>query len=400
MDGRGPWRLLRWQAGALFGLLVVFGGAGFFLWDFTARYEASTMVVLPNVPEVISEQDSPSRQPSAPANFWYPGGPAFFRQIEPILESAGAIETFASSRGLTGDPAITRFLAQVRAHRTEPVSFAFGYSINRADIRDLPDALSSEILKNSQIRFSIIVRASDRSEAGAVHANKIFVDYVRDQALHVALTNTILQFLQYARVEGAKIEADQISIQTRLASIDRQVADLDRIRGEYAEWPNAGTDIVSVPRPPARDVRRFLSPVRQLVALQAERSELKDREVVARSKRSALGAVDRYVGAVQARAGSEPKAIVRLETAFKLLDSITTTSDSTEEKLATTLERASINEKLMWLRTYFLDQPPEPAEPIVYRGGPSRSAVVGGAMLFAFIIWLVVARGALRGLLR
>jgi hypothetical protein len=60
--------------------------------------------------------------------------------------------------------------------------------------------------------------------------------------------------------------------------------------------------------------------------------------------------------------------------------------------------RAGVKELLVALRTNFVDRPPEPPEPIVYRIGPPFIVVIGTSILLGFILWLVFVRGAWRGL--
>ena len=200
-----------------------------------------------------------------------PEGPTFFRQIEPILASTAAIEQFAESRGLTTDPIVRGFIAQTRSHRTGPASFTFSYGVTRADVRDLPEAFAGEVLRQATVRFTLVVLTSGRSEAETGRAEKIFIDYVRDTMQRVAVRDLMNQLVQYARTYTARMDNELSTIRIRLASIDRQIADLEKIRLAHSEGStSAESDIVSVPNVSSQsEGRRFLSPVRQIVALQS-----------------------------------------------------------------------------------------------------------------------------------
>ncbi len=331
-----------------------------------------------------------------------PEGPTFFRQIEPILASTAAIEQFAESRGLTTDPIVRGFIAQTRAHRTGPASFTFSYGVTRADVRDLPEAFAGEVLRQATVRFTLVVLTSGRTEAETGRAEKIFIDYVRDTMQRVAVRDLMNQLVQYARTYTARMDNELSSIRIRLASIDRQLADLEKIRLAHSEGStSAESDIVSVPNVSSQsEGRRFLSPVRQIVALQTERSELTDRQRVIVSQLAGLKALDSYVVAVQERIRTDSKATAPLDIASSALNQLAPRPDSPEDGLALANVRAAVNEALVWLRAHLVDQPPEPDEPIVYRAGPSLVNIVGVAALLGFIVWLAFVRGALRGLFR
>jgi len=402
---------------ALLALLAVSVGAGFLLWrNVLTGYQAVSSIILPGtaVPPSGSEVGGTQQQPGPDVGgaqqrvgvrgltVRLPEGPTFFRQIEPILASTAAIEQFAESRGLTTDPIVRGFIAQTRAHRTGPASFTFSYGVTRADVRDLPEAFAGEVLRQAPVRFTLVVLTSGRSEAEAGRAEKIFIDYVRDTMQRVAVRDLMNQLVQYARTYTARMDNELSAIRIRLASIDRQLADLEKIRLAHSEGSTSTeSDIVSVPNVSSQsEGRRFLSPVRQIVALQTERSELTDRQRVIVSQLAGLKALDSYVVAVQERIRTDSKAIAPLDIASSALNQLAPRPDSPEDGLALANVRAAVNETLVWLRAHLVDQPPEPDEPIVYRAGPSLVNIVGVAALLGFIVWLAVVRGALRGLFR
>jgi hypothetical protein len=394
------------QGLALLAIVAVCAGAGYLASKFVlGRYEATASIILPLGGEVGTGMQMRAGEPvGVPVRM--PDGPTFFRQIEPILGSSAAIEHFAENRGLTKDPVIIRFVAQARTHRTEPVSFTFSYGINRSDVRDLPDVVASEFLKQSSARFALVLLVSARTESEAGRAAKILIDYVRDTIVRIVLQDVLSQTAGYARIQVAKINNELSSIQIRLASIDDQIADLEQIRALYIAGPDTGSDIVSVPNISSQSVpnisgqsegHRYLSPVRQLVALRAERSELTDRERVMVSRRASLDRLEAYAVAVQNRIRMERIEAAPLDIAFNALDLLRPTA-SAEQDLALANVRASVNELLVSLRSNFVDRPPEPEEPIVYRTGPPFIVVIGASILMGFILWLAFVRGALRGL--
>jgi hypothetical protein len=414
-DKVGPLSSLLRQVVALLVLVAVSAGAAFFLWrSVLTRYEATLSIIVPGggFPARSGEVGSgiqPREREIEGVSVRLPGGsvrlpdgPTFFRQIEPVLISTSAIEQFAESRGLATDPIVNRFIGQTRAHRSEPVSFTFNYGVSRADYRDLPETFASEILKHSTVRFALVVLVKGQSEIETRRAAEIFVEYVRDTMQRVAVRDLMNQLVLYARTHVARIENELSSIRIRLASINQQTSDLEQIRSMYSEDSSAGTDMVSVPNASSQfEGRRFLSPVRQLVALQTERSDLADRERVIDNKRASLNALDAYVVAVRGGARAERKeAASPLEVAFTALNLLAAPRNSPAEDLAFANVRASVNEALVWLRAELVDQPSEPEEPIVYRAGPSLLVIVGAAVLLSFIVWLALVRGALRGLLR
>ena len=261
--------------------------------------------------------------------------------------------------------------------------------------------LDGEPLRQATVRFTLVVLVRGKNAAETERAEKIFIDYVRDTMQRVAVRDLMNQLVQYARTYTARMDNELSSIRIRLASIDRQLADLEKIRLAYSEGTNAGSDIVSVPNVSSQsEGRRFLSPVRQIVALQTERSELTDRQRAIVSQRAGLKALDSYVVAVQERIRTESKATAPLDIASSALNQLAPRPDSPEDNLAFASVRAAVNEALVWLRAHLVDQPPEPDEPIVYRAGPSLVNIVGVAALLGFIVWLAFVRGALRGLLR
>jgi hypothetical protein len=203
--------------------------------------------------------------------------------------------------------------------------------------------------------------------------------------------------MRQARTEAARINNALSGIQIRLASIDDQISDLDKIRVLYSASPDAGSDMVSVPANQSEG-RRYLSPLRQLVALRAERSELTDRERVIANRQASLERLESYAVEVQNRMRTEKSAAAPLEIAFGALD-LLRPSASDEKDLALANVRAGVNESLVWLRANFVDRPTEPEVPIVYRTGPPFIAVIGTSILLGVILWLVFVRGAWRGLM-
>lgn len=398
------------QALALLAIVIVCAGAGYLASKFAlGRYEATASIILPRGGEIgtglLTRVGEPGSAPQRSSEgdygvpVWMPDAPTFFRQIEPILGSSAAIESFAENRGLTTDPAIMQFAAQARNHRTGPVAFTFSYGISRADVRDLPDVFASELLKQSAGRFALVLLVSDRTDSGAERAAKILVDYVRDTTLRVALQDVINQTMRHARTEAARINNALSGIQIRLASIDDQISDLEKIRALYSASPDAGSDMISVPTISNQsEGRRYLSPIRQLVALRAERSELTDRERVMINRRASLDRLEAYAVAVQNRMRTERTAATPLDIAFSALDLLRPPA-SDEQDLALVNVRAGINEALVWLRANFIDRPTEPEEPIVYRTGPPFIAVIGTSILLGLILWLAFVRGAWRALI-
>jgi hypothetical protein len=377
------------QGLALLAIVAMCAGAGYLASKFVlGRYEATASIILPLGGEV-GTVGVPVRMPD---------GPTFFRQIEPILGSSAAIEHFAENRGLTKDPVIIQFVRQARTHRTEPVSFTFSYGISRADVRDLPDVVASEFLKQSSARFALVLLVRDRTESEAGRAAKIMIDYARDTMLRIVLQDVMSQTMRYARIQVAKINNQLSSVKIRLASIDDQIADLEQIRNLYSAGPDPESDIVSVPNISGQsEGRRYLSPVRQLVALRAERSELTDQERVMVSRRASLDRLEAYAVAVQNRIRMERIAAAPLDIAFNARDLLQPPA-SAEPDLALANVRASVNELLVSLRSNFVDRLPEPEEPIVYRTGPPFMVVIGASILMGFILWLAFVRGALGGL--
>ena len=303
-DEAKPLSSLLRQGVALLALVAVSVGAGYLLWrNVLTGYEAVSSIILPDTAihprgsEVGGTQQVGGAQQRLGVRgltVRLPEGPTFFRQIEPILASTAAIEQFAESRGLTTDPIVKGLYCSTRAHRTGPASFTFSYGVTRADVRDLPEAFAGELLRQAPVRFTLVVLTSGRSEAETGRAEKIFIDYVRDTMQRVAVRDLMNQLVQYARTYTARMDNELSSIRIRLASIDRQLADLEKIRLAYSEGStSAESDIVSVPNVSSQsEGRRFLSPVRQIVALQTERSELTDRQRVIVSQRAGLKALD------------------------------------------------------------------------------------------------------------
>lgn len=314
-------------------------------------------------------------------------------QAKPSIESLSNLNKYAATHGLKDDAAILAFSKQLERSQNWPVELELTYPITRLQIKELPDAVSKEILKQQNLRPSLSVAVVDRNESEAIHKQQVIVNYARDMLLQSAITNWLRGTLADSQRKLASIVTDAAAAKWQVESLSRQIESMEAIRDKYrqalasdmAKQAGSGSELIQIPT----NETRFISPERQLVALWAQKGGVIEHLRLADGKKAMAKVSEQYAAQMLKKASEQVDGYKLLKAAFAAVQTISTDSTDVDVKLAVDQAQGSLRQTLLGLRETFVDTVPR-AQPLVYRVGPSRMTSLGAGAIAGLLAWLVI----------
>lgn len=378
-------KLGRSKLGIILGVVLIAAGAlaGFVAHaNFLSAFRASSSIFLGENPQLKSAVD---------ANRLRLGSP--FVDLKRVLErlrTPEEFDRFVRARELQNDEVARSFKDQMLRGSNQPTSFSTTYPLTRADIRDLPEVITREALKNSTLNAYLLVSVDHRSAEEALRRGKIIVDYARDGLLRAALLDTMRETLLTARNDEARLMTQISTNNWTIQSLKRQTGEMQEIRqrhleGEASQGEDRAAlrDTIQVPADP-----RFLSPLRQIVGLEVKRAELEELHRMDTARQAYASSMGHYSSKIIVTAEEEGSAAKLLDFAFAELERLDSPSAGSDERYAISEARNTLRQSLVDIRGKYVERPPDPVQPTIVRIGPSLTAAIGGGAILGFLVWL------------
>ena len=203
--------------GAWITALLIFGATGGYLAreNWLAPYRAVSFIPL----ELTSVREN------SKSNFFTLYGIRDFKLAESMLYSRSSVERFAAVHGLSNDAMIVDFEKQLAAGRRQPVTIDMNFLVaNRVDVRDLPEALTREMLKGAVARTILSVQVSHIDEQEVVRRLRIMLDYTRDTMLRTVLTERLQSDFAEAQNEKVRLITRTSALRWQLEALTRQIS--------------------------------------------------------------------------------------------------------------------------------------------------------------------------------
>ena len=242
-------------------------------------------------------------QYSATSQFNWAGTITSFRQAEPRIYSTQGLDRYSELNRLAGDPQILIFRDQLLRGGKVPVRIEHDFFIGRQDSRDIRDAREVSGLaggRDKQVNppSGIAVTAYAGNEADATALNTVITDYVIDTLLRQQLLEAFTQFASGSEQERMELERNVVLADQLLASLDVRIQDMTKLRNENREIGSGPSDLAAITLGSAADTaHRFLSPARQLIGLETQRSEQVEQRRINTARIARLGTVERFARA-------------------------------------------------------------------------------------------------------
>lgn len=318
-----------------------------------------------------------------------------FRRPEPTLRSQATLERFAAAQGLQDDPAIKDLANQLASGRSTPFQFSVTFPITRNDIKEIPEALAREMFKpRVQPILSVTVSDIDRKEV--LRRQLLLLDYCRDTLLRSILTEVSQIVLTDAQILSSQLTTKISDERWKEVSLSRQIKEMENIRTKYMELPSTGTveqsnlsrEMIQIPT----NETSFLSPSRQLVGLETQKSQLMETLSKILARQAFTSALENFATWMVRHIEDERDSFKLLNDSMNELEKISTNSTDADTKYAVNEARNKLRETLTLVRARYVDHLPMPLQPLVYRSGPGRLTATFGGGVLGFLVWLAAFR--------
>lgn len=315
-----------------------------------------------------------------------------FREVESSLSSTDSIDRFASKYIESDKAALHMLHNQINAGTNTPIQFELGSSILPSDVKDMPEATRELKAVTLRVRIS----AMNRSFDDAVRAVRLGREYFRETILRAQLLLYFQDLERRATKAHVDAKFDLAASTVQFDDVKRRLESLKLIRANLASEDGGSRDpslrldeVMSLNDTNAR----FLSPARQLIALEVQASDLLEM-----TRKARLATVKAYAEQAIAQnflpkfnTSDDSKALISVF--LRNLDRSAGEESATDEQLILNLGRARIISDLVKLQ---VDASQPGTEIITSRSGLStiRLTTLGG--LIALMVALAIAFGPKR----
>jgi hypothetical protein len=317
------------------------------------------------------------------------GNVVTYRKVEPKLWTAGSVDRYLSIHPTVD----ARWFAAVREQLENGsgglLSIEHTYPLARYDLRDVPEG-TKDTLKDAKVPSELRITVTGRTLASTVEHVKLAEDFVDETITHVLLFDYVQDARIGSQIDRAKAENDVALWQTKIQSVERRMAELERIRDKHATAA-ISDEVLTLSDENAQTGScrgcRYLSPVRQLIGAESERAELVESLRLAKLKVVHFKAMERYGDALAKRFAAPESGPSLMKHAIELLDVLNEEGEhSAAEAAEVARVRSLVRSDLTAIQSASEYQPFEGSPP-VRRHRPSGliSGFVG--FLLAAFLW-------------
>lgn len=305
----------------------------------------------------------------------------FARMADQEIRTQARQSAYAISRKTPQERAAFERLTELIERRTLQIDQSF--ALTRRDILDLPDFAAKDLKLERPARLMFRVISKDADPQSARRSALDAIEYIRDTLLLLRSELLLTNWRDEPGFQRNEIEHELVNRRLQVGSLSRQIEAMEKLQlepkhsvdqSQVGSQPNSDQIQVQVQVQGHESGKRYLSPLRQIVAL---RSALIDEN----EKLNTLNEKLDYLNELRAFSSSTPPS----ELAQKIR---TTTPEPTEaggpsdkQGLGKALARAEIRKQVSKSRQDIANAVLEPADPVVQKVGGGVIMILLGAMI-------------------
>jgi hypothetical protein len=199
-----------------------------------------------------------------------------------------------------------------------PTKIEHVFRLSRRDLRDVPDIYTKDDLARGYLargpESDVQVSATAGDPETAIRLAKLAMGFTRDILAATALRSIVRQWGGGARTELALAREKIAKLQSAQNSLDRRIEDMEKLRERYKdEKDSVASSSASTPVQVQVSGARNLSPLQQMIGLEAERVEIKEQLRLEHQEQSRLQTVIRFSDQFEARVNDGASIVLAKE---------------------------------------------------------------------------------------
>jgi hypothetical protein len=391
VSGKGVRYILKLMAVPI--AMIVSGGLIGLLISATAPHRSTVTVTLP-----------------------FDGDVQLYRSSEPHLKSVRRLQSWAVAKGLSTGPELDALMRL-------PLATSHVFYISKSDLRDLPDALTNDLIPrssarpkttqprqditahpNPSIRSALLITLTGKAATSKVAT--LAAEFVRDTLTFTDLLETLQDMAVEARVERAQLKEEILTKRMNIDSFKRLLASVGRLREKYSKAWTEETSALAVStlqnlvqsKEGQASGWRYLSPLQQLVSLEALLAEQMEQAVRLQERVVYFDVLDQFIAAFRRDTGLGTTAENALDNLLRRANEIRSAPLATQYPHVIEAAADNLTYKLITIRSRFIDSVLKPGEPLLRGPGTGREVVpvLVGCTIAALLWLLLISFGILR----
>jgi hypothetical protein len=318
------------------------------------------------------------------------GDLATFGQAEALFSSPAIFKKYGVKQKISHNGDFEQIYQQFASNLGGPIKIEHAFRLLRKDVRDLPDIPKDEL--NRQLGFpqgvqsDVQVYATAGEPETAIRLAKLAMGYARDCLAAATFNASLQQWGPAARAELAANWTVIAKLQSDLASSNRLVESMERLRGRFKDERDlsSGSAPVQVQVTGARN----LSPFQQLIGLETDRANLIEKLRSAELDRLRLETLVRFSDLFDSRFGDGAAIDLAKEALSHAKQSETSLVGDQTKPLEEAL--ASIALRMQTILSRFDETRTDPIEPAARSVGIGRGLAVLLGLVVAAAAWLLL----------
>lgn len=255
------------------------------------------------------------------------------------------------------------------------------FRMSRSDWRELPDTSQSKVaadnLKSNRTDLTVSINESDAAKASEFAT--VGIRFARHILLHATITDWLQDQLSKIDAEFNETRSAELSLTATADSLTRRFDAYQELKKKYrdtASSPNTGVQ-VQITNP------RFLSIDQQLLALDAERIDLKEEISKQREYLARIETIKKLLGAFQEDYRAEPNVEKLLLKLHADSAAAMNAADKAKASQPVRLGLAEITQQLASHRQRFVERVFTPPTPSIKVSQDSNASMLGVLAVFA-----------------
>jgi hypothetical protein len=319
-----------------------------------------------------------------------------YRNAEPLLSSPEAFEKFGTKQNIYNDADFQMIHRQLAQHRNSPIRIEHAFRPSRKDVRDLPEIYSKSQLSRrlgfQDIHSDVEVYATASEPESAIRLAKLAMDYVRNSLAAVSIESSLKRWGPDGRTKLSANREYTAKLRSELASSDRQIETMAHLEERYREEKYVTAPSPGLTSSPPVEFQisggtRNLPPDQQMIALENDRADLREKLRLTELDRLRLETFVRFSDSFGSRIG-DGASIDLAKEILKEAKRPREFKDHGANPAETAL--ASVEIEAQTILSHFDETKPDPIEPQARPGGVRRAS----AMLFGLVagatIWFLL----------
>jgi hypothetical protein len=313
-----------------------------------------------------------------------------FREAEPLFSSPEAFEKYGAKQKLSGTPEFEQIHRQLVRNLSAPVKIDHAFRLSRKDVRDLPDMYARDELSRQigtqGLQSDLQVYATARQPEAAIRLAKVAMGYARDCLTSVSLRLSLRRWGPGARNELASNRESIARLRSELASADRRIESMERLKDKYKDEKEK--DLAAASGPPVQfqlSGTRNLSPFQQIIGLETDRAETIEKLRLAEEDRLRLQTMIQFAELLEPRIDDGDSINVTKQ----ILNQARRASRGEEADPAENA-RSNIAAQMQGILSRFEEAKTEPIEPEARSVGIGRAVALLFGLVFGGALWLLL----------